>query len=166
MYLLDPQQQNRLIRDMSLTRKDRDNDESFYYDISSEKMWKSFYPLATAQHLGPRLLRIDPLPESLEECIALCLDDEATREDARGLGIELSTTPQQWQQVITIVEENHRNYNRKKLHTFLKKIQIENYETLFDQLNITFETLELDEDTLNKLAQRSKKIRYKRLLFF
>lgn len=165
MYILNPQQQIKLIRQMTLTRKDNDLNEAYYYHPQSEEMWKSFFPEANEHQLGMKLLRNDPVPEPLDKWLKECLNN-GNVNDAYGLGIELSTSPEKWERIIDIIEDNYRQYKRKHLRTFLKKIQIEDYKNLFNRRGYSSEETGIKSETLDQLSRRSKKIRFKRIWFF
>lgn len=165
MYILDYERQLSLIREMTQLRKDNDHWEVYYHHPSTNEMWKSYFPRATGEHRGPKILRTEPVPERLEDRLDECLKS-SIEENAIGLGIELSVEPQKWEQVISLIEKQYRSYNRKQLKRFLQYLGVENYTTLFDELGIEIEDLEMDEKTFKNLSWRSRKIRFKRFWFF
>ena len=165
MYVLDRDQQVSLIGEMTQLRKDPQKWEVYYHHPSTNAMWKSYFPRATAEERGPKILRTEPVPEQLEERMDNCLIEEET-QNAIGLGIELSTIPDQWPQVLAILEENYRRYHRSQVPVFLEHLGIEAYEPLFAQINYNLEASDLSKSDFHDLAYRSRKLRFKRFWFF
>lgn len=165
MYVLDHNRQISLIREMIQLRKDNEKWEAYYHHPSTNVMWKSYFPKANAQDRGPKILRTEPVPEQLEEWLENCLID-AEPEDAQGLGIELSTVPQNWEQLMEIIEQHYRNYDRKQLRIFLSCLGIMHYQVLFKEMNFSLSELDMDQEEMDRLARRSKIVRFKRFWFF
>ncbi|MDX1667251.1 MAG: hypothetical protein R3350_08480 [Saprospiraceae bacterium] len=165
MYILDYHRQLSLIREMTQLRKDSDEWVVYYHHPSTNEMWKSYFPRATKEHRGPKILRTEPVPERLEDRFKECLTGEV-EENAIGLGIELSVEPQRWEEIISVIEKHYREYDRKLLKLFLKYLGVESYRSLFDELGLSIQQQGLDKDTLKKLSRRSKIIRFKRFWFF
>ncbi len=165
MYILDYERQLSLIREMTQLRKDNEQWVVYYHHPSTNEMWKSYFPRASREHRGPKILRTEPVPESLEDRLNECLASEIA-ENAIGLGIELSVEPQKWEQIISLIEKNYRSYNRKQLRRFLEYLSVENYKNLFKEVGIDMDEQEVDEKTLKALSWRAKKVRYKRFWIF
>lgn len=165
MYVLDYNQQLSLIREMTQLRKDSDDWVVYYHHPSTNEMWKSYFPKATNQQKGPKILRTEPVPEKLEDRLDECLKSNI-EENAIGLGIELSVEPQKWEQIISIIEEDYKSYNRKQLKKFLKYLCVESYNQLFEEINHSPSDYDLKEEDLKNLAWRSKVVRFKRFWFF
>lgn len=165
MYILDYNQQLNLIREMTQLRKDAENWVVYYHHPSTNEMWKSFFPKATEEDRGPKILRTEPVPERLEDQLRECLTGEI-QENAIGLGIELSVNPQKWEKIISLIEEQYRYYDRKQLSLFLDHLGLEKGEKLFNELGHPPSDFGLDKNTLKKLSWRSKKIRFKRFWSF
>lgn len=165
MYVLDRNRQTTMLNNMTMTHKDNEKSEAYYHDPSSDTMWKSFFPKANGRDLGPKIMRTEPVPKQLDEWLAYCLTD-SDLEDARGLGIELSASPQKWENLMVIIELNYRQYGRKKLRIFLRNLKIEDHKSLVKEIECSYEDAEIPKDKLHKLARRSKIIRFKRFWFF
>lgn len=165
MYVLDYKRQVALIKEMVQLRKDDEKWEAYYHHPSTNEMWKSFFPKANGKKRGPKLMRIEPVPEKLEERLDLCLTSD-NEDDAIGLGVELSVDPQKWDQLLTIIEENYRNYDRSQLKTFLKKVGVLDYERILDELEHTLQDFGLDEKNMKKLVWRTRKVLFKKLIIF
>lgn len=165
MYVLDRDRQNSLIEEMTQLRRDTKTWEVYYHHPSTNAMWKSYFPRSTENDRGPKILRTEPVPDRLEERLQNCLVEE-NPENAIGLGIELSTSPGQWEDVMDILEENYRRYHRRQLPRFLKHLKIEEYEKLFDEIGHDLQQSPMGKDTFDELARRSKKLRFKRFWFF
>lgn len=165
MYVLDHNRQISLIREMTQLRKDSESWEVYYHHPSTNAMWKSYFPKASGEHRGPKILRTEPVPDSLEDRLDECLKEPAP-ENAVGLAIELSARPQQWESIIKLLEGNYREYHRKQLPLFLKNLGVENYHEALDEISPGLQDLDLTEKELKKLARGSKMIRFKRLWFF
>lgn len=161
MYVLDHNRQLLLIREMTQLRKDNQTWEVYYHNPSTNVMWKSYFPKATAENKGPKILRTEPVPEVLEKRLENCLVEDVP-ENAIGLGIELSTEPKKWEQVVEVVEQNYRQYHRQQLPRFLKSLKIEEYHSLFREINYNLEESSFTEKHFKDLASRSRKIRLKR----
>lgn len=165
MYVLDHNRQISLIREMTQLRKDSESWEVYYHQPSTNAMWKSYFPKANDEHRGPKILRTEPVPDRLEDRLDNCLK-EPIPENAIGLAIELSARPQQWESIITVLDDNYRRYDRKQLSLFLKNLGVEDYKKTLDELNVSLQEVELTENNFKKLARRSKIIRFKRFWFF
>ena len=165
MYVLDHDRQISLIREMTQLRKDSQSWEVYYHHPSTNAMWKSYFPKANEKKRGPKILRTEPVPESLEGRLQNCLID-AFPENAIGLGIELSVQPQQWENTMQLVEKNYREYDRKQLSLFLKNLGIESHEEVLDEIDPHYQGLNITKSRLDELARRSKIIRFKRFWLF
>lgn len=165
MYVLNHDRQISLIREMTQLRRDNERWEVYYHHPTTNAMWKSYFPKANEQGRGPKILRTEPVPESLEERLEHCLV-EPEAENAIGLGIELSTNPALWNPVIEIVENKYRQYHRKQLSLFLDHLGIEDYKSLFSELEYDVQSFSFTKGDLDKLAKRSKVVRFKRFWFF
>lgn len=161
MYVLDRNRQISLIREMTQLRKDNDNWEVYYHHPSTNAMWKSYFPKANGKRRGPKILRTEPVPDSLEGRLDNCLID-ANPENAIGLGIELSVKPGQWEVMINLLEMNYRQYDRKQLSRFLHHLGLENFE----EVRHYHPGFDIPPDKLNELIRRAKIVRFKRFWFF
>ena len=165
MYVLDRERQVTMIEEMTQLRKNSQSWEVYYHHPSTNAMWKSYFPRATKNERGPKILRIEPVADELEERLANCLV-EPEEENAAGLGIELSTQPENWEQVMDILNQNYRRYHRKQLPIFLKHLGVEQYESLFKDIKYSIEDGNFSKEKFDELAYASKKIRFKRFWFF
>lgn len=164
MYILDYNQQLNLIREMTQLRKDAENWVVYYHHPSTNEMWKSFFPKATKDDRGPKILRTEPVPEKLEDRLEQCLTG-GIQENAIGLGIELSVDPHKWQQIMTLIEDRYKAYDRKQLSLFLENLGLERGEEMFQEIGHSPSDFGMDQKQLKNLAWRSKKVRFKRLWF-
>lgn len=160
MYIVEPNQQIELMKEMTQLRKDTENCVVYFHHTLNDQMWKSFFPRATKGELGPKLLRHDPLPESLEERLKICLDEEVP-ENAIGLALDLSTEMDQWPRILEILEQNRRALNAGQIRLFLDHLQINSYEQNIQHLQINKNELEISEKELKKLLWRSRKLKLK-----
>lgn len=165
MYILEYNRQIDRINEMTQLRSDSESWEVYYHDPSSNLMWKSFFPLANGQKRGPKLLRIDPVPENREQLIERCLSSEL-KEDAIGLGIEFSANPHSWQQVLRYLEENYREFDRRQLKRFLKALGVETPAEVIKEAGHEPQEYGFDEKALKELVRRSRKLRYKSFWVF
>lgn len=163
MYIVEPNQQIKLIKEMTQLRRDTEKCEVFFHHTMNDQMWKSFFPRATEEELGPKLLRHEPLPETLEERLTICLEEEVP-ENAIGLGIELSSEMKKWPRVIEILEQNRRMLYAGQIRLFLKHLQIKSYEENLKQLQINKEEIDLSDKDFKKLLWRSRKLTFKSYL--
>lgn len=165
MYILDYNQQLNLIREMTQLRKDAENWVVYYHHPSTNEMWKSFFPKATEKDRGPKILRTEPVPEKMEDRLDELLTS-GIKENAIGLGIELSVNPNKWEQIISLIEERYRSYDRKLLALFLDHLGVEKGEQLFNEIGHSPSEFGMDAKKLKNLSRRSKLIRFKRFWFF
>lgn len=165
MYILDYNQQLNLIREMTQLRKDAENWVVYYHHPSTNEMWKSFFPKATEEDRGPKILRTEPVPEKLEDQLKECLTGNI-EENAIGLGIELSVNPNKWDRILTIIENNYRDYERKQLSLFLENLGLEKKGQLFREMGHHPADFDMNTEKMKNLAWRSKKVRFKRFWFF
>lgn len=164
MYVLDHKRQLSLIGEMTQLRRDSNTWEVYYHHPRTNVMWKSYFPRATENNRGPKILRMEPVPDELDERLENCLAEEEA-ENAIGLGIELSATPGIWVSVMDILEQRYRKYHRRQLPLFLKSLKIEDYESLFEEIGYTLSNSDATKDDFEKLVKRSKKLRFKRFWF-
>jgi hypothetical protein len=165
MYVLDHKRQLSLIGEMTQLRRDSNTWEVYYHHPTTNIMWKSYFPKATENDRGPKVLRTEPVPDQLDERLQNCLIEEEA-ENAIGLGIELSAAPGKWTQIMDILEQRYRTYHRKQLPLFLKTLKVEDYESLFQEIKYGLGDIAATNSDFDDLAKRSKKIRFKRFWFF
>jgi len=161
MYITDYNRQLELISEMRQLRRDTQKVEVYYHHPYSNQMWKSFFPRANEQKLGPKLLRHEPVPSNIEENLEICLTEEDP-ENAIGLGIEWSVKAHLWNEIIQELEQHYSNYLRKQLKLFLKHLRMSEIQQVERENETDQSTLPISEDQLNELVWRSRKIRMKR----
>lgn len=161
MYILNNKRQLERIKDMVPVRKNMDTFEVYYHDPTTGELWKSFFPKGFKEHKGPKLLRPEPLPKSLELQLEICLNspDDA---DAIGLGIECSVNPEKWPDIIEILDSNRKKYLRSHLNTFIKHLGVLNPEESLKEIQIQPSEAGLDKETLSSLTKKAKRIKLKR----
>lgn len=165
MYVLDYDRQVSLIRQMTQLRKDNENWVVYYHHPSTNEMWKSYFPRATKEQRGPKILRTEPVPEKLADRLDDCLES-SIEENAIGLGIELSVEPDRWERIIEILEDRYKKYDRKQLKRFIDYLGIERPYELFREIEKDPEQVNLSREKIKKLKRRSKWIRFKRFWYF
>lgn len=164
MYIVDSAQQIKLISEMTQLRKDAQNFVVYYHHPYTNQMWKSFFPRATEDELGPKLLRHEPLPGDLREHLNICLKEDVP-ENAVGLGIELSVSIHKWPQIFKILEEDYSDYHRGQLNLFLKHLKVEEARKNINELDKGVEELQVSDKDLSQLAWRSRKLKMKRFFY-
>lgn len=164
MYIIDYNQQNQFIKEMTQLRRDVDNYVVYFHHAHSDQMWKSFFPRATSKELGPKLLRHEPVPASLEDHMSFCLSEDVP-ENAIGLGTELSVQIGRWPEIIQVLEENRSKFVPVQVRRFLNYLKVSRFKENMNQLGINGEELELTYKELKRLRWRARKIRVKSLLF-
>ncbi len=90
MYIIDHDKQIALINEMKQLRKDSKKYEVYYHHPYTNQMWKSFFPRANDEELGPKLLRHEPVPADIKERLNICLG-----ENGKWV-IEWSVHPELW----------------------------------------------------------------------
>lgn len=163
MYIVEPNQQIELMKEMTQLRKDSEKYEVYFHHTMNDQIWKSFFPRATEEELGPKLLRHDPLPDSLEDRIRICLEEEVP-ENAIGLGIELSIEMDKWPLIFDVLEQNRRALDAGQIRLFLNHLRIGSYEENISQLQIKKEDMEISDKEFKKLLWRSRKLKFKSYL--
>ncbi|MCW9707140.1 hypothetical protein [Fodinibius salsisoli] len=164
MYIIDHNKQLSLVKEMKQLRRNTQSCEVYYHHPFTNQMWKSFFPRAKEDNLGPKLLRHEPLPNTIEACLDICLAEDAP-ENAIGLGIEWSTKATLWPEVIKILEENYSDYLRGQLKLFLKHLDMEEAElgTIKETSSKpTTGNNDISGEEIDNLIWRSRKIRMKR----
>lgn len=161
MYIVDPSQQIKLINEMTQLRKDSKNYIVYYHHPYTNQMWKSFFPRASGDELGPKLLRHEPLPGSFRELLSICLKEDVP-ENAIGLGIEMSASVRQWPEIFQVLEKDYSDYHRSQLRLFLEHLKVEEAEKNLMQLDKEIDELNITDQDLNQLAWRSRKLKVKR----
>lgn len=162
MYIIDQAKQRSLISEMKQLRKNSTSYEVYYHHPFTNQMWKSFFPKAKGDDLGPKLLRHEPIPAKIEEQLNICLNEDEP-ENAIGLGIEYSAKPSLWAPIIQALEQNYSRYDRKQLKLFLKHLDIDEVEQVIDEKDADEPLTEvISAKKANNLIWRSRKIRVKR----
>ncbi|WP_372637754.1 hypothetical protein [Fodinibius sp.] len=162
MYIIDSDKQLSLIKEMKQLRKDSSNYEVYYHHPYTNQMWKSFFPLSDENTLGPKLMRHEPLPTDLDECLHICLTEEVPA-NAIGLGIEWSANTTLWPQIIKILEKNYFHYLRGQLKLFLNHLNMGEVDIPERRDEPSPATVpDITSEELNNLIWRSRKIRVKR----
>lgn len=163
MYIIDHKKQISLISEMKQLRKNSENYEVYYHHPFTNQMWKSFFPLANEDDLGPKLLRHEPVPTDIEECLNICLREEAPA-NAIGLGIEWSGKPELWPSIIQALEKQYAHYNRSQIKLFLDNLQLDEskVELPVNQQKEDAQAPDVSADLVENLKWRSRKIRMKR----
>lgn len=165
MYILDYDRQISKAREMTVLKKDQDNFVMYYHHPTTNEMWKSFFPKMTANNRGPKLLRTEPVPSDLEERLFESVGS-SRKENAIGLGIELSAQPDGWEQIMEILERTYLNYPAGQLKLFIKNLGILNPYHLLNELDKKPADYGLDKDQLKQLTKKAKRLKIKRSLFF
>ncbi|SMO76321.1 hypothetical protein [Fodinibius sediminis] len=162
MYIIDTNKQYDLIREMKQLRKDSKKLEVYYHHPYTNQMWKSFFPLSDGETLGPKLLRHEPLPKDVEECLDICLTEDVP-ENAQGLGIEWSAYTSLWPQIIKVLEKNYSDYLRGQLKLFLNHLNMGEVELPSRKEEpVAGKFTPINDEQLNNLIWRSRKVRMKR----
>ncbi len=165
MYVIQHKRQLERIREMITLRKNEQTLEVFYHDPKTGELWKSFFPKRTESDSGPKLLRPDPLPESLEIQLELCLNSNVNA-DAIGLAIEYSTRPDAWDEILTTLEQNGKKYLRTNFFTFINKLGILNPTQAFKDIENNQKPIHISKPELLMLSKRAKLLKLKRLFWF
>ncbi len=161
MYVLRYQKQIERINEMIPLRKNDQTYEVFYHDPQSGEMWKSFFPYRQSAKKGPKLLRPEPLPEKLEYLLEVCLNS-GEKSDAIGLGMEYSLSPEKWNTIMDVLNENRKSYSRTGFFTFIKHLGVREPEKIFEALKIDFNKTKISEEEIKKLRKRAFKLYWKR----
>lgn len=163
MYIVDHDKQVALINEMKQLRKDSQKFEVYYHHPYSNQMWKSFFPRANSENLGPKLLRHEPVPADIEEQLDICLIEEVP-ENAIGLGIEWSAEPKLWPSIIEVLENRYSRYDRTQLKRFLDNLQLDESRAKLpvEQEKDGEQVPKVSADLVENLIWRSRKIRIKR----
>lgn len=162
MYIVDPSEQIRLIGEMTQLRKDMEKWEVYYHHPFTNQMWKSFFPKATDNDRGPKLLRHEPLPGDLREYLLVCLTEDAP-ENAIGAGIEQSVQIGNWPKIMRILEQDRTRYDRSQFRLFLEHLRLEKYRQNLTELGLTVDDLPFTEKELKRLKWRAKKLKFKKV---
>lgn len=170
MYIIDHDKQIALIKEMRQLRKDSKKFEVYYHHPYTNQMWKAFFPQATGDDLGPKLLRHEPLPPNIEECLNICLG-ESVPENAMGLGIEWSAKPELWPQIVKALENRYSHYDRSQLKLFLNHLdldeaKVEAFRAETNSEAASEESTSISADRVDDLIWRTKKVRLKRFFVF
>ena len=167
MYIIDHDKQISLISEMKQLRKNTKSYEVYYHHPYSNQMWKSFFPQASGDDLGPKLLRHEPVPTDIEERLNICLRAEAP-ENAIGLGIEWSAKPELWPSIIQALEKSYSHYDRTQLKLFLDNLDLDESKARVTdkQAQTEKESAKISADLVGNLVWRSRKIRMKRFFVF
>lgn len=165
MYILDYKEQIRRTNEMVTVRKNIETLEMYYHDPQTGELWKSFFPRHSPKNRGPKLLRPEPLPESLELQLESCLT--STEEaDPMGLGIELSAEPEKWAEIITLLKKNSSNYHRSNFFIFLKYSGLLKPLASLDELGEKPETIGTTKKKLKRIRRQIKFMKFKRFFGF
>lgn len=160
-YILDYKEQIRRTNEMVFVRKNMETLEMYFHDPRTGELWKSFFPRHSPKKRGPKLLRPEPLPESLELQLESCLtSNEET--DPMGLAIELSSNPEKWLEIITILKKNSSNYYRTNFFIFLRYSGLIKPLASLHELGEKPETIGTTQKELMRIRRQAKFIKFKR----
>jgi hypothetical protein len=118
-------------------------------------MWKRFFPQSDEESMGPKLLRHEPVPGTIEEQINICLTEEAP-ENAIGLGIEWTNRADLWPAIMNVLEQNYSHYSRSQLKLFLKHLTFEEAEIPEPEQAPSQNDADLSDTMINELVWRSR----------
>ncbi|MDZ7808371.1 MAG: hypothetical protein U5K71_14865 [Gracilimonas sp.] len=163
MYIIDNKRQIERINSMVPLRKNLETFEVYYHDPSTGEMWKSFFPKGYHEHKGPKLLRPEPLPKSLELQLEICLNS-TDDTDAIGLGIECSVKPEQWETILDLLDKNRKNYLWSHLNTFINHLGVLDPENALKDVDLNPEDAGISPEKLTRLKKRARMIKIKRFL--
>ncbi|WP_020403870.1 hypothetical protein [Gracilimonas tropica] len=161
MYIIDNKKQIQRINEMVTLRKNMETFEVYYHDPSTGELWKSFFPRGYKSHEGPKLLRVDPLPKKLELQLEMCLNSPDD-SDAIGLGIECSVKPQQWKDILEVLNKNRKQYLRGNLNTFIKHLGVLTPKESLHEIETDPNEVGLSDEDLHQLTKKAKRIKLKR----
>jgi len=162
MYIIDHKKQIALINEMRQLRKNTKKYEVYYHHPYTNQMWKSFFPLADGDQLGPKLLRHEPIPSDISECLNICLSERAP-ENAIGLAIEWSAKPHLWPKIIQALEKEYSHYDRSQLKLFLDHLDLDDSKGFtIEETSDEQPQKEVSAEKVDNLIWRSRKIRLKR----
>ncbi|MDR9415905.1 MAG: hypothetical protein RI564_06465 [Gracilimonas sp.] len=161
MYIVNTKRQVERINEMITLRKNMETFEVYYHDPSTGKLWKSFFPRGYKQHKGPKLLRVDPPPSSMEHQLHLCLNSPDDG-DAIGLGIEWSVKPEKWQEILELLHKNRKRYQRANLNTFINHLGVLKPRQSLHEIDVKPMDIGLQEEDLNELTKKARYIKLKR----
>ncbi len=167
MYVIQYHRQLERIREMVTLRKNEETLEAFYHDPKTGQLWKSFFPNRTATYSGPKLLRPEPLPDKIESQLELCLNsDSDSDKDAIGLAIEYASKPEYWNEIITILEANRKQYSRASLLVFLNHLGVLTLKQTHQYVKNLAHSPSVSEEDLKKLRKRAQWLRFKKYFSF
>ena len=161
MYVIQYHRQLERTREMVTLRKDDKTLEVFYHDPKTGELWKSFFPKRTTSGSGPKLLRPEPLPESLEIQLELCLNSNVNA-DPIGLAIEYSSKPETWDEILTLLELNRKKYLRSNFLAFINNLGILTPIQTLNDAEINLIAIPISNDALLTLKKRARKLKLKR----
>lgn len=164
MYVVDRDRQIMLIQEMTQLRKNLQSWEVYYHHPTTNDMWKSYFPRARGEDRGPKVMRVEPVPESQDVLIHRCLESESV-DDAMGLGLELSVNPSHWEPVMEVLEEHWNTWERGQLTTFLRYLGVEQHASLFREIGYDPATDGLSVKHFEALRRRARKLRWKRFFY-
>lgn len=161
LYVLDYHEQIRRTNEMVTVRKNMERLEMFYHDPITGELWKSFFPKYTSANRGPKLLRPEPLPETLEVQLKNCLTSP-NEEDSVGLGLELSANPKKWPEIVSLLKKNGKSYHRANFFLFLKYSGLLHPFSSLEEIGETPGSCEITHKNLKRIRRRAKFIKFKR----
>ncbi|MDX1642307.1 MAG: hypothetical protein R3220_11450, partial [Balneolaceae bacterium] len=146
-------------------RKNMETMEMFYHDPQTGELWKSFFPKYTPQDRGPKLLRPEPLPESLELQLKNCLTG-SEEVDSMGLGIELSVQPKKWPEIVSLLKKNSSSYRRANFFIFVKYAGLIHPFSSLQEIGETPESCGFTRKDLKRIRRQVRFIKFKRFFGF
>lgn len=164
MYVVDRDRQIMLIREMTQLRKDPQSWEVYYHHPTTNNMWKSYFPRARGEDRGPKVMRVEPVPEPLDVLVNRCLESNSV-DDAIGLGLELSVNPSRWESVMEVLEQHWSTWKRGQLKIFLRYLGVEQHTSLFEEIDYHPDSDGLAEEHFEDLRRRARNLRWKRFFY-
>jgi hypothetical protein len=157
IYILDQQEQQKLIDALHLVEKLEGGWRLQYLDPASQQSWVLFYAYPEDHGGGFPILRTDPPPVSLNEWLGDCLVSDR-EDDVKGIALEFRDRYDLWSQVLDWIESNLSMIPADNLLSFLSTLTILNPRNRMDILGKHYSEIQKDHDHFVRLLERAKNL--------
>ncbi len=154
MYILNEEEQEALLRDMSLVDTSDEGWTKTYLHAETGDTWTLYYPYAAMHGGGPRYLRRGPIPDRMDEWVWACLIS-GQEDNVVGAATDLVSQPEKWDVVLDTLEAKQNNVTSDLIRLFIEKLGILNPINRYPVVGKRFEEVAADGAHFRALARRS-----------
>ncbi len=157
VYVLDRDKQMQFIERLSFVESTEGGWVRHFIDKETGQKWVLFHAHAEAQGGGLCILRTDPPPSSLAEWLVDSFFSRR-RDDVRGIALEFSSRPEDWEEVIEWLEANQERLDKDEIAECLRTLGILHPVNRRDVIGKPYSEVSRDYRHYQDLAERAARL--------